>query len=257
MRRAAIIVTLAFGGLAAVYGALVLLDLLARRDVRTSQALVLPASGRLELDIGSGDVEVLASEGAPRLEARTTRGLFGSSEVRMERGPDGRVSLRAECGGLQRGLGCGGSLRVLVPRGTAVDVGSGSGELGVRGIRGGVVAETGSGDISLEDVRGPAVSVDTGSGEITASGVAAARVRAETGSGDVRISATRPPDDVYVDTGSGEIQLGVPDEIYNVFSDTGSGEENVTVRSAAGASRRLRVQTGSGDIIVRPFRSSR
>lgn len=252
MSRVAAVLTLALGGLASAYGALLLLDLLARHEVTRAQALALPSDGRLVLDTGSGDVGVEGTGGAPRLVVRAVQGLFGDGEARAVRGGDGRLAVRAECGFLS--FDCRASLQVLVPARTALDLRTGSGKIDVEGVQGGLVADTGSGDVSLQDVGGPAVTVDTGSGAITGGGVSAGRLRAQTGSGNVSLVVVRAPDDVDIDTGSGEVALLVPDVVYDVGSETGSGESRVTVRSDSGSPRRLRVKTGSGDVMVRPQR---
>lgn len=253
MRRLVIVSTLAFGGLFAAYGALLLLDLLARHEIRTSQALVLQAGGGLELQTGSGDVTVQAAGGAPRIEASSNRGLFdGGSAARIVQDASGRLSVRTDCDFPSSLFSCRGNLRVLVPSGTAVEVGAGSGDVDVDGIRGGVVADTGSGNVRLENVGGPDVRVETGSGDISGGGLTAMRLRGETGSGNVELTATGAPDDVFVDTGSGDVEMTVPDETYDVGTQTGSGDQQVTVRSDSRAPRRLRVQTGSGNVTVRP-----
>lgn len=247
MRRGVIVLTLFLGGLAAAWGALVLLDLLARSERVSSRPL--DVRGGLVLETGSGDLEVVAGPGPPRLEIRSVRGLFGGPGTRVERA-DGRLEVRTNCTGPFE-LSCSGSLRVLVPPGTRVALGTGSGEITVRGMQDGVAAETGSGDIRLVDVAGSEVSADTGSGEVQGTGVAADTVRTETGSGDVRMVLARPPRDLFVDTGSGEVDLRLPDVGYRVETDTGSGDEQVGVRQDPGATRSLRVETGSGDIRVR------
>ncbi len=248
MRRSVTVLALVIGGLTAVWGALVLLDLLARAERVSSQPL--DVRGGLVLETTSGDLEVVARPGPARLELRSVRGLFGGPGTRVERA-DGRLEVRTNCTG-PFSVSCSGSLRVLVPPGTRVALGTGSGEIVVRGVQDGVTAETGSGDIRLEDVSGSEVSADTGSGEVQGTGVAADRVRTETGSGDVRMLLGRAPRDVFVDTGSGEVDLRLPDVGYRVATDTGSGDEQVGVRQDPGAGRSLRVETGSGDVRIRP-----
>jgi Putative adhesin len=250
VRRTTILVTLALAGFAAVYGALVLLDLLARHDVRTTQALRMPAKGALQLDTGSGDVTIEAGSGPPRVEAVTRRGLFGSPAVRVVRGAHGRIAVDAPCRFPSSVLSCSTTLRVVVPPGTAVRATSGSGNVTVRGLRGDLVAGTASGDIELEGVGGGTVRADTGSGSITATAVTGRRLQAKTGSGDIDVSATSAPDDAVMQTGSGDVSLTVPDEVYDVRADTGSGDKQVGVRTDPASPRHLQVRTGSGDLKV-------
>lgn len=251
MRRSLIALTLVLGGLVAAWGALVLLDLLARSEQRTTRPL--DVAGELVLETGSGDLEVVAASGPARLELRSVRGLFGGPGTRVTRGRDGVLSVKTNCTG-PFALSCSGSMRALIPAGTAVDVRTGSGNVRVRGARGGVVAETGSGDVELAELGGREVAAETGSGDVTGSGIAARRVRAETGSGDVDLALTAPPDGVVVDTGSGNASLGVPDVGYAFALDTGSGDERIDVRQEPASPRTVRMDTGSGDIAVRPAR---
>lgn len=252
MRRPLIVATLLFGGLVAVWGALVLLDLMARTEERSVRPLDL-RGGALSLRTDSGDLEVVAAAGPARLEVRSTTGLFGGPGTRVSPGDDGALFVQTNCTG-PFSLSCSGSLRVLVPPGTRVTLSTGSGELDVRGTRGGVLASTGSGDIDLTDVAGADVVAETGSGDVTGRGMDARRLRAKTGSGEVGVALVRPPEDVVVDTGSGDADLRVPDAGYAFALDTGSGDERVGVRQDPASPRRIRMTTGSGDITVRPAR---
>ena len=80
----------------------------------------------------------------------------------------------------------------------------------------------------------------------------AAVVQARTGSGDAELAAIRAPRELLADTGSGSVELGVPDVGYAIDADTGSGDEDIGVRRDDAAPHRLRLETGSGDVTVRP-----
>lgn len=226
------------------------LDALARADVPRDPIAL--GDGPLRLDTDSGDVEVVAGSGPPRLEVRAVGGLFGDGQVDVDRGPGGSVSVDAGCGFPSLAFSCESSLRAVVAPGTRVEVSTGSGEVTVTGVRGGVIAESGSGDVALRGVGGERVSVDTGSGEITGTGIAADALRAETGSGDLDLTLSRAPRSAVLDTGSGEVALSVPDVGYRVAVDTGSGDERIDVRQDPAATRRIDVETGSGDVSVLP-----
>lgn len=251
MGRSLVVITLLIGFVVAAYGALTVLDLLARTESRSSRPL--PIGDRVDLETGSGDVTVVAAGGSPRLELETVKGLWGAPEVKVSRGAGGRVSVDADCRG-PFSHSCSVELRVLIPRSTTLVARTGSGTVDVRGVQGGVDAETGSGDVELSDVGGERVRADTGSGTVRASRVDAAEVVAETGSGDVELAAIRAPDATTVDTGSGTVELTVPDVGYAFELDTGSGDEQVDVRRDPGAPRRIGIDTGSGDIRVRAAR---
>ncbi len=112
------------------------------------------------------------------------------------------------------------SYEVTVPADAIVQAHSGSGGIGVEGVRGEVQAQTGSGDIRLRDLGGH-VHVQTGSGGIRAQDVAAP-FYGHTGSGDIEAELN----------GSGDVDI-----------QTGSG--SVHLRGVKGG---LRARTGSGDI---------
>ena len=112
------------------------------------------------------------------------------------------------------------SYEITVPADAAVQAHSGSGGIGLEGVRGEVQAQTGSGDIRLRDLGGRA-HVQTGSGGIRAQDVAAP-FYGHTGSGDIQAELT----------GSGDVDI-----------QTGSG--GVRLRGIRGG---LRARTGSGDI---------
>lgn len=232
VRRPLVILTLALGLLASAYGALILLDLLARSESRSTRPL--PGGQRLRLETGSGDIAVVAGPGAPRVELRRVGGLWGDPEVTIDRGEDGLVSVDANCPG-PISFVCSAEARLVVPAGTAVIARTGSGSVRVTGIRGGVDAETGSGDVELRGVGGD-------------------RITADTGSGSVRATLVDPPRDLFADTGSGDVDVRLPDVGYAIATDTGSGDERVDVRRDDASARRLRIDTGSGDVSVRPAR---
>ena len=131
------------------------------------------------------------------------------------------------------------SYQITVPADTTVQAHSGSGSLGVEGVRAEVQAQTGSGEIRVRDVGGRS-RVQTGSGSIRAENVAAP-FYAHTGSGDIEAELTGSGD-VDVQTGSGGIRLrGVKG---GLCARSGSGD--LTADGSVGSPWSL--QTGSGSI---------
>ena len=152
------------------------------------------------------------------------------------------------------------SYEVTVPPDTAVQAHTGSGGMGIEGIRGEVQAQTGSGDIRLRDL-GSRVHVQTGSGGIRAQDVGAP-FYGHTGSGDID-AVLAGSGDVDIQTGSGGVHLrGIKGGLRarsgsgdisadgNVTSGwqlhTGSGSIRLAVGSANGFN--LDIHTGSGSI---------
>ena len=104
-----------------------------------------------------------------------------------------------------------------------------------------LAAESGSGDIHVADLAGPA-KLNTGSGSIDASGLNG-RVSLETGSGDIR-SAMQTSTDVKAHTGSGSIRL--KNVQGALFAETGSGDLEIQGQPTSD----WRLQTGSGSVTL-------
>lgn len=133
------------------------------------------------------------------------------------------------------------SYTITVPASTEVVADTGSGSISIADIAAPVEADTGSGSIRLENINGP-VMADTGSGSIRADGVAGA-FEADTGSGSVYLSQTAPGD-VNVSTGSGSTELiGVAGAVR---ADSGSGRISVQGRQEG----RWKLDAGSGSVSV-------
>ncbi len=131
------------------------------------------------------------------------------------------------------------SYEVTVPADAVVQAHSGSGGIGIEGVRGEVQAQTGSGDIRLRDLGGR-VHVQTGSGGIRAQDVAAP-FYGHTGSGDIEAQLTGSGD-VDIQSGSGGVHLrGIKGGLH---ARTGSGDISADGNVTAG----WQLHTGSGSI---------
>jgi hypothetical protein len=266
LRRALVGMTAAVAVLLVGYGALLLLDLFAHAEERSTR--VLPAVDAAVLDT-DGDVRVVAGDGRRTvLETIERTGLFGGPDVSVSTS-GGMLRVRSRCP-LGPSVGCEARHVLHVPPGTRIRLDAHAGDVTVEGVtgtldlatgsgeirivdagRGEVRARTGSGDVALAGVRADRLDVRTGSGEIAGADVAARTAEVQTGSGDVRLGLAIPPLVLRGRTGSGEIWLEVPDAVYQVRTETGSGDEDVQVAQDPDARNRLDLETGSGDIRVR------
>ncbi|GIG92762.1 DUF4097 family beta strand repeat-containing protein [Plantactinospora endophytica] len=165
------------------------------------------------------------------------------------------------------GRHCGVSYDVLAPTGVAlrgtngsgdvnltalteVDIKVGSGDISVTDASGSVRAETGSGDITLTRLPGT-VSAQAGSGSIEGRSLGTGKVTARTGSGDISLTlAAAGP--VQASASSGSIDLTVPAGGYQVRAQADSGSTDVKVPNDPAAKNVLDIETGSGNITVRP-----
>jgi len=147
--------------------------------------------------------------------------------------------------------------------GASLKAQSGSGSVRANGIKGPATLGTGSGDIELHQTGPGDVKAETGSGSIGLHGLSGA-LKAGTGSGDIEADG-QPSADWKLSTGSGSIRLGVGNAHFNLDADTGSGTINVaqpiTMQGSLnrhhvagvvnGGGPTIRANTGSGDIQIK------
>ncbi|MCX6557711.1 MAG: DUF4097 family beta strand repeat-containing protein [Candidatus Aminicenantes bacterium] len=124
-------------------------------------------------------------------------------------------------------------LDVRVPRGLALAIDDGSGDILIRDCDGNLELEDGSGDIHLTNIKGQ-VDIEDGSGEITLAKIGGA-LKIEDGSGDIELEDAG--NDVTIDDGSGDMRL--QRVLGSVTVDDGSGdieidgvEKDVTIEEA-------------------------
>jgi hypothetical protein len=210
--------------------------------------------GTLQVDTGSGDIEIVSHAGRLTLDT-------GS----------GDVTLGAATGETRIDTGSGDVVvRKLVGNG-AVD--TGSGDVVVENVSAGkLTVDTGSGDVVVRNGMVSHVLADTGSGSVQVLGVDLEELDADTGSGDVVVrSSLARAKRVTAETGSGDVSIfGGPQAAFDIESSHGSGELQVRYGDAeirrsgkkvVGARRGngqtvIRVETGSGDCVISPREKS-
>ncbi|HEY6892102.1 MAG TPA: DUF4097 family beta strand repeat-containing protein [Solirubrobacter sp.] len=131
-----------------------------------------------------------------------------------------------------------------------VSLETGSGDVSATGLSGPVDLQTGSGDINARGLSGQ-TQMHTGSGDVTAQGLGPRNVIAETSSGDVSLDFQVGPNDVMASTASGDVDITVPrGGTYHVNADPGSGDQQIDVKTDPGADRGITASTSSGDVTV-------
>jgi len=138
---------------------------------------------------------------------------------------------------------------LLVPEGSRLAARLGSAALTVTGVLGAVDVATGSGEVWLDEVTGPAL-VKTGSGGI-AIRAAGSGTDVKTGSGDVRVG--RLDGGSRLVTGSGSIEVehaGSGATLKSGSGDllVGAAEGDTTLRAASGELRIGRMARGRADL---------
>jgi len=144
-----------------------LATLFGSHDARIDLEIRLPRRLALDVEDGSGDMDIRSIGGDLQLDD-------GSGDIRLE-GVDGTVEIDDGSGDMFLS-GLKGKVRI--------DDGSGGIEL--KNVGGDVSVEDGSGEIEIYDVKG-SVEIDDGSGDIIIDGVENDVTIEEDGSGDVRI----------------------------------------------------------------------
>ncbi|RJL26498.1 DUF4097 family beta strand repeat-containing protein [Bailinhaonella thermotolerans] len=201
-----------------------------RSETETKTYEVAEKVSAVRLDSGEGDVEfVETGRGDVKVtEKLSWRGEKPKPEHRVE---GGTLVLTYDCPDVQLGGSCGIDYVVEVPKGLAVDL------------------ETGAGDITLRALTGT-IKANTGAGGLTGENLGAKKAQVESGAGDVELSFVSAPDDVEVRTGAGAGTVRVPDGSYRVDVGTGVGEEDVQIKNDPKATKRIKIETGAGEAKV-------
>ncbi|MGI9261098.1 MAG: DUF4097 family beta strand repeat-containing protein [Woeseiaceae bacterium] len=214
-----------------------------------SEPIVLDAStgsGSIKIRSGSDDEVTVVGEiqvrrrfgwGKPRNGDEIVQQLLDNPPIEMGGGRlrVGHISDR----GLRNSVSI--SYEIVVPTGTEIIAESGSGSITVTDVAAPVDAVAGSGSLVLENIGGP-TEARTGSGSIRAEGIAGS-FKGKSGSGRIRLEQTAPGD-VVVSTGSGSSNLnGVAGSLS---ASSGSGRITVDGRQEGDWT----LDTGSGSIRV-------
>ncbi len=195
-----------------------------------------PRPVSLYVETGKGAVHVLATDTTESLVEISGRDAAGVS-VTQDGDEISVVAPRIRTGFLS---GDGAlQVTVTVPLASSLHLKTGSADITVAGSVSTTKVKSGSGNLSLADLTGPAV-LDTGSGDIAVE-VANAELRIKSGSGDIRVGHAESS--VAVSTGSGDVELGTTNGPTAV--KTGSGDLTVVDSRADVA-----LTTGSGDLVI-------
>jgi hypothetical protein len=156
---------------------------------------------------------------------------------------------------------------VQLPADIKVALGTGDGEVMVRGAGSEVSASTGDGDITIDQTSGP-VRASSGDGKIVVS-AAAGPVDASTGDGniEVRMASVPHPGDMHFRTGDGSVTIYLPSTFAGELdAHTGDGQiesdfpleingrleaSHVRASIGGGGLARITVSTGDGDVRLR------
>jgi DUF4097 and DUF4098 domain-containing protein YvlB len=196
---------------------------------------------RIELDLGSADVDVQRGNDRDIHIETTQRGVWQGDPVEINRLPDRiEITNRAHPWLLGLCLGrCNLHYSILVPHGVAMSVRTSSGDISATGLDGAVSLTTGSGDVLARDIVN-GLAVESPSGDVILVHVAG-KLDVRAGSGDVKLEDGNVTDP-DVQTSSGDIVLEGVGNSMTLKSSSG----DITVRDAFYG--RLKIETSSGDV---------
>jgi hypothetical protein len=218
----------------------------------------------LQVDAGSGDVQIVAGSGRDVTIDSRAEGAFHVPKLRLDiRGT--HVGVSGGCDDVTLGP-CRTTITMHVPPDVRVSVDGGSadltaigmtapvrlhtasGDVTADGLTGGADLQTASGDVGASRLAGP-VSLKSSSGDVSGADLDARHVTASTNSGDVSLTFATAPDRVQVLGHSGDMNVVVPPGSgpYDVVTSTNSGSTNAFPGSRD-ARRSIEVRTNSGDI---------
>ncbi len=224
--------------------------LFARAEGKFDRTLSVSGAVTMDLTTGSGAVTVRTG-GSNQVVihgvVRSSNDWFGGDSDSAVRAVESNPPIEQNGNSIRIGYNLPSEARnhvsisydITVPADTSLQARSGSGDIGVEGLRRTVAVSAGSGDVNLRDL-GPQSSARTGSGTIKGQDLALP-FTAHTGSGGIQADLTGNGD-ADVESGSGDIQLrGVKGGLR---ARTGSGD--VAADGTVGGSWNLR--TGSGSV---------
>lgn len=204
----------------------------ATKETRIASYRVTGSLSRVEIDVRSGDAEVIDAPGSAVEVRRTDSFAFDrpAHERRSVRG--GVLRLSSRCPRMAVGS-CSSSYRVAVPENVPVTIHGGDGAVRLSAFRGSAEVQTGSGDVIVDGFCGFALSV-------------------KTGAGDARAAATCSPQSLILRSRSGNLEATVPGGSYRVEADSNTGASEVSgLRRNPAAPYEVQALSDSGDVTVR------
>ncbi|ARX83192.1 hypothetical protein SMD44_02607 [Streptomyces alboflavus] len=228
-------------------------------------------SGRtLTVDSDDSAVELVVAGDKGARDVRVTRWFDGrtvlgkSPKVTWKMDGD-RLTLRVKCSGVISN--CSAKHRVVVPRGTAVDVVNRDGSVTATGFREPLKVRTADGSVRLRDVSGP-LDLRSVDGSVRAVGVTSKRVSATSKDGSVRLDLAAAPDRLQARSQDGSVDIALPvtgskgskkskgsgeggAASYRVDTETVDGSTDVTVPRDDRSPHHVSVRSADGNVTVR------
>lgn len=200
-----------------------------------------PGTLDLEVELPAGTIDVSSSD-----TDQTVLTIDGARDpddfrIRFDPGAGNEHRLHVEFRGRKLGFGKRGiRVEVQVPLACAIDAGTGSGDLHVRGPVTSIAFRSGSGDIRFDEVEGD-LDIKAAAGDVEG-GRVGGRMSAHLASGDVRVGQIGAG--LTVRTASGDLEARLVDGPVNVITVSGDVRLDSLARGDAS------VRTVSGDVTL-------
>lgn len=228
--------------------ALTVVSLLGRDTHRSSATY--ESVKAVELNLAFESVTVVGQPGATRVSMHRSY-TWSMSRPHVTAGVvDDRLTMTSRCS-WSIGLGCSGSVRLVVPPGTTIRVHDSDGDVSVRHIAAALDIESSDGDIDVADVTG-SMRLRSSDGSVTGTNVQSSSVDAKTSDGPVQLDFTAAPTDVRAVSSDGSIAVRVPrdGDPWAVQASTSDGSRSVDIATDPAASRRIETHTSDGSIRI-------
>ena len=217
---------------ALVWGTFNVVNLLAHSETHFTRTFSSDAIAVVEVSTDRGSVRVVASDRDDvSLSAYVSNGLGGTDHTARVQG--NRLLVDASCA-VPVAYWCTASYTLRVPKGVAVVLWSGSGDVNVSGLTGAARLSSDHGDVDATRLR----SID---------------VRANAQHGSIHLDLLRAPLRVQAVSTHGDVTVVVPrnDSSYRVDASSDFGDTSVDVRTDPQSLRDIEASLQHGDVTVR------
>jgi hypothetical protein len=207
-------------------------DWIATSETRVTSYAVTGSPSGIDLNVGSGDVEVLGG-GTSAVEIRRAEHLSFGHRSRERRAVSGRIlDIDSQCPDVIVGT-CSADYRLTVPDNVPITVHTSDGDVHLAAFRGSATVETDSGNVSADAFCGFSLAITTGSG-------------------NARTTTACSPQRLAMRSDSGSLDATLPPGRYRIQAQTDSGTRKVSgLSSSAQAPFAIQAVTSSGDVTVR------
>jgi hypothetical protein len=184
-----------------------------------------------ELDVGKGNVEILAGGRDEVQVRRIDRSLFGHEPTEQRTLKNGVLRISSRCVELVIGS-CTADYRVTVPESVSVTIAAKHGDVRLTAFRGSAQIVTGGGSIAVDAFCGFVL-------------------HATSRGGSIDVATICSPERLELRTDSGDVQAAVPPGRYSIDADTNSGALAIRgLELADDAPWTIQALSSTGDVTV-------